>query len=553
MDINEPENIGGLTVKNRIVMAPMISNLANPDGSTNEIHGAYLEERAAGGTGLIITEYTYINDRNSRGSPNEMGFYDRSFIPKLRRLTERIHRHGTAVFAQLVHAGGKALSDFNREESVAPSSVDYLGIKPRELTGGEIHEIEEDFVKAAKIARDSRFDGVEIHGAHGYLVQEFISPALNARTDAYGGSFQNRIRFANEIVESVKEEIDFPVGIRLSLYEDDPDGYGPEYGLKVAESLGRIDYVHFSAGRFSPPGSSASFYEPSVHIARRLPRKPSVKTMIVGSVRNRADVMEVLGRADFVSVGRALLADPYFPAKVMEDNTAIRPCIRCNQGCRDLSLGEVRCTVNPDTGFEADTIREMPLTGEVVIVGAGVKGLEAAMTAARSGLNVILYEKEERIGGQLLKISDKMKRVEFLDLVKYYESAALKLELDIRTGEKYSGEGIYCLPDRVYPSIRGRNILRIDSNIYQHHDEVLELAETENVILSSRSLKSLDRVRRTAFENIARKLPITVTDDMTMKFDISINEREQYDIRAAMVSGRNTINEYIKRNKNLYL
>lgn len=548
MGIEESDSIGGLTIKNRIVMAPMISNLANPDGSTNESHSAYLEERARGGVGLMITEYTYVNGRNSRGSLNELGFHNREFIPKLRRLTERIHSYGTRIFAQLVHAGGKALAGMNREEPVAPSAVNYTGYTPRELTVSEIGEIVEDFVRASRIAKDSRFDGIEIHGAHGYLVQEFLSPSLNRRTDSYGGPFENRMRFAVDIVEALKSEFDFPVGIRLSLYEDDPDGYGPEYGLKTAESIAGLDYAHFSAGRFAPPGSSASFYEDPFHIARKLPRKAAVKTMVVGSVRNRRDAEEVLKKADFVSVGRALLADPYFATKILENSGVLRPCIRCNQGCRDLSLGEVRCTVNPSTGLEASEQRFRILTGEVEIAGAGIKGMEAAITASRHGLKVTLYEKRDEIGGQLLDIRDEYKKKEFSGLLDYYRNALERYGVEVRTGESYSGRGIFCLPDRVYPELEARDLIKIDSNIYKHHDDALFLSRDHEVVMSRRSLTSLDRVRRSAFVKMAEQRGIKFSDDTGMAYDLSIRERMQYDIRAAMVSGRKTVENYVARN-----
>ncbi len=552
MRLNEPGVIGNTEIRNRIVMAPMISNLANPDGSPNESHAAYLERRAMGGAGLIISEYTYVNDRNARGSLNELGFYDRTVIPKLRRLTERIHGHGSKIFAQLVHSGGKALK-INPEVPVAPSSIDYPGRIPAELSVNEIKKIVEDFVFAARIARDGNFDGVEIHGAHGYLVQEFISPSLNRRNDAYGGTFEKRMKFAEEIIEALRSEVDITLGIRLSLYEDDPDGYGPDYGLKVAESLEGIDYVHFSAGRFGPPGSSASFYEPATHIAMRLPRKPDVKTIVVGSVRNSKDAMEVLQKSDFVAVGRGFLADPYFAWKIAESNEPLRPCIRCNQACRDLALGEVRCTVNPETGFESDRIIYEQLQGDIAIAGAGVKGIEAAIAAAKRGLKVTLFEERESIGGQLLDILDEFKKREFNSLLEYYSRILQKLGVEVITGQKYSGRAIYCLPDRTYARIVPKDSLTVDSNIYQHHDEVLGLAGNSEITISSRSLSSLDRVRRAGFERMASELGITISEDPGLRFDVSIHEKSQYDIRSAIASGRRAIEQFIQQNRNLFL
>ncbi|MEM2615403.1 MAG: NADH:flavin oxidoreductase, partial [Thermoplasmatales archaeon] len=289
----EPGIIRNVKTKNRIVMAPMISNLANQDGSSNDVIASYLAERAKGGAGIIITEYTYIDNINSRGSRNQLGAYSFSLVPKLKRITEGIHNFGALAFMQLVHAGGKALWGENAENPMAPSSVDYLGKKPREMKKTDIDRVIDAFANAAKVARYAGFDGVEIHGAHGYLIHQFLSPTLNLRCDEYGGSFEKRLKFPQDVIDAIRETGDFPVGIRLSLYEDDPRGWSEEYGLKVAESLKGIDYVHFSAGNFYPPGSSASFYSPRTHILERLHRRPGITTMLVGSITSREDVERV--------------------------------------------------------------------------------------------------------------------------------------------------------------------------------------------------------------------------------------------------------------------
>jgi len=546
--LNDPGNIGDLRIKNRIVMAPMISNLANPDGSTNEAHMAYLEERAIGGAGLIITEYTYVDNINSKGSRNELGAYSSDFIPKLRRLTERVHRHGASIFIQLVHAGGKALE--YSVEPMAPSSMSYPGKKPREMTYADIEEVISAFSRAAWIAERSNFDGIELHGAHGYLLQEFISPSLNRRTDRYGGSFEGRIRFPQGVIDAVKDKVSIPVGIRLSLYEDDSDGYNAEYGLKVAESLKGIDYVHFSAGRFAPPGSSASFYTEKTHIYSKLPRKPRITSIVVGSVTSAEDVNRVLEKSDFVSVGRGLLADPYFTNRIIE-NRPIKPCIRCNQACRDLSYGEVRCTVNVDLGFEMLRSKMGQLKGEIVIVGAGVKGIEAAVTAARAGLKTLLYEQRDRIGGQLLDITDPFKKREFTPLVKYYLYVLDRLNVEVHSGEKYSSKGLYCLPDRVYEHVPEKDEITINSNIYQHHDEALSVVGRSNVMITRKSLSSLDRTRAEGFERYATSLGIKFIETDTG--DLNLIEKDQYDIRKAILSGRETIMNEIIQNSPDYL
>lgn len=546
MKLAEPGKIGDLEIKNRIVMAPMISNLANPDGCTNENHISYLEERARGGAGMLVTEYTYINNINSRGSRNESGAYNPDFIPKFRRLTERVHAHGTRIFMQLVHAGGKAFLSTNRSPPMAPTATDYAGYTPREMSHDDISSVIEDFVKAARFARNANFDGVELHGAHGYLIQEFLSPALNRRDDRYGGSFENRLRFPQEIADAIRQEIEIPMGIRLSLYEDDTDGYGPEYGLDVAENLKGIDYAHFSAGRFAPPGSSSSFYSHKIHIAEKLPRKPNLTTIVVGSVTSLQDAERVLQKSDFVAVGRAMLADPSFSRKILNSPELVRPCIRCNQACRDLGYGEVRCTVNPDLGFESLPKFHGKMSGKVAIAGAGIKGMEAAVSAAKSGMTVTLYDTRPEIGGQLLEITDESKKREFSALLAYYRNVLERLGVEVRLGSRFDGEGIYCLPDVSYPDIEPGEVVRIDSNVYKYHDLALKLAKDHRVIMTRRSLSSLDRVRAQSYREMAEKSGVEFTDEKQGEFDVTLYDRMQYDIRAAMTAGREAFSNYVR-------
>ena len=536
----EPGFIGDLEIKNRIVMAPMISNLANSDGSSNDNLVRYLEERAKGGTGLIITEYTYIDNLNSRGSRNELGAYSPSLIPKLRRITEAIHPYGAKVFMQLVHAGGKALQEENSRPPMAPSSVDYMGRRPEEMSEDDIEGVIRSFEKAAQVAKSSKFDGIEIHGAHGYLIHQFLSPTLNIRNDRYGGTFERRLTFPQEVIDSVRSVTDFPVGIRLSLYEDDPNGWDEDYGLKVVDSLKNLDYVHFSAGNFYPPGSSASFYSPETHILPRLKRKPGIKTMLVGSVISQEGVERVLSSCDFVSVGRGHLADPYFSYKLRSNPEVLRPCIRCNQACRDLSVGEVRCTVNPNLGYEGRI--EMKLKGDIVIKGAGVQGLEASVYAAKRGLRVTIYEIEEEIGGQLRKIYDPYKRAAFSPLLKYYSNALKHYDIQVVTGQSYGEKAIECLPPVTYrePPEDGESF---ESNVYANQDWFLKAAERKKILVGKESLNSLDRGRKMGYISLAKSKGIEFIEDGDFDFRLMVND--QYDILQAMRLGIGKVKQFI--------
>lgn len=544
----EPGLIGNLEIKNRIVMAPMISNLANPDGSASENIIRYLEERAKGGAGLIITEYTYVDNRNSRGSRNELGAYSQILTPKLRRIPEAIHTYGAKVFIQLVHAGGKALSGLNQEEPMAPSAVDYLGRVPKEMTDQDIEGVIKSFENAAIIAKSSKFDGIEIHGAHGYLIHQFLSPTLNQRQDRYGGTFEKRLTLPQSIIDAVRSVTDFPVGIRLSLYEDDPNGWNEDYGLKVIDSLRNLDYVHFSAGNFSPPGSSASFYYPETHILPRLKKKPRITTMVVGSVVDREGVERVLSVCDFVSVGRGHLADPFFAYKLQNNPGLLRPCIRCNQGCRDLTIGEVRCTVNISVGHEEK--QEHKLKGEVVIKGGGIQGLESALYASKRGLSVTLYEKEDRIGGQLNKIYDPYKKRAFSALLRYYENAVRYSNISLVLGTSYNGKGVECLPQVIYqePPESGESF---ESNVYANQDWFLRVAEKKKIRVGRESLNSLERGRKVGYIRLAEEKGVEFIDEGNYDFRLMVND--QYDIMKAISLGVAKMKQFIAERENEFL
>ena len=539
--------IGGVELKNRFVMAPMISNLCNIDGTTNDNHIAYLTERAKGGFGLIITEYAYVDSFNGKGSPNEMGIFKKEQIPKLSRLTESIHASGSKIFVQLVHAGGKANPHYNKGHVFAPSSVDYMGNIPDEMSLDDVKDVEEKFLNAAELSARAGFDGIELHGAHGYLFQEFISPALNHRTDEYGGTIENRVRIINEITAKIRKKVDIPVGIRLSLYEDDEDGYGPDYGIETALALKNIDYVHFSAGRFAPPGSSASFYYDHLHIGEKLRKRLDINTMLVGSINSLRDIDRALNVSDFVVLGRQALADPYTPFK-LQNTIPYRPCIRCNQACRNLSSAEVRCTVNPYTGLELTEYHGHKYRGEIIIVGAGIKGLEASLYAVKLGLKPVIYEKSS-LGGQFNEIMDEYKKRDFIPLIDYYRAMLKRYNVEVRYESQDSG--IICTPDRVYPDIMNHGDITMDTNIYRYFDDALIIAARNHVIMSNRSLNSLERSRISGYRKIAEKAGIEFKD--LDSYDIKLYDKNQYDILEAMKSGRRAIKEYILKNESYFL
>ncbi|MCL4346158.1 MAG: NAD(P)-binding protein [Candidatus Thermoplasmatota archaeon] len=532
----EEFEIAGCRLKNRFVMAPMISNLADADGSTNEVHTAYLNERAMGGFSLIITEYSFVPSRASRGSVNQLSFARHDQVGRFRRLSERVHSSDSRIFAQLVHAGGKAIPGTDGVV-LAPSSVPYNGRIPEELNEEAMEEIRDAFVRSAKIVEMSNFDGIELHGAHGYLLQEFMSPSLNRRDDRYGGSLENMLRFPQEIIDAIREETSIPVGIRLSLYEDDPDGYPPEHGMKIAENLRNIDYVHFSSGRNAPPGSSASYYSSHNHIISRIKGKLKIPVIGVGSVMTAQDVEDALKVVDLVALGRAALSDPYFPKNLMAGRSP-RPCIRCNQACRDLSSGQVRCTVNPFTGNEL-SFPGVWVDGEVTIAGGGVSGMEAAIYLAERGFRVTLYEGSERLGGQLNEITDPDKQPDFSRLLDYYTERIRELGINVILGKTVEKQDVdlFMVPSRTYRDVDEDNEIFIDSNIYKHLDQAMKLARVSRIYMTERSLDSLDRHRKMEYRRRAMENGIVFVASPDERFIMNSYEKRQYDIFQASSRG----------------
>jgi 2,4-dienoyl-CoA reductase-like NADH-dependent reductase (Old Yellow Enzyme family) len=523
--------IGGLRIRNRIAMAPMISNLASPEGYPSEAHVAYMVERARGGVGLIITEYTYINKIDSRGSLNQLGLYSDDLIPKFRRLTEAVKAHGSRIFVQLVHVGRKTKSSIIWGNTpIAPSPIPLLD-SVREMTLDDIARVRREFGEAALRAEKAGFDGIELHGAHGYLIAQFLSPATNKRNDSY----RDGVKFVTEVVEEIRSRVSIPVGIRLSVNEFDPNGLKPEMVAEIASRLEKeagIDYIHLSAGRDGPIASSMPFYAPRAALvddARIVRRSTKLPLLLVGSIIDLRDAEKALEVADMIVLGRQLLADPMWPLKVRK-GLPIRVCIRCNQLCRQISLSEVRCDVNPELGWELLPPPERG-SGEVIVIGGGVMGLEAARVLAIRGFDVTLYEKDHKLGGQINLYRDPYKARDFRGIVDFYEMELRRLGVKIILGvERKCGEDencIYAVPDEKppeLPSIKGGRVL-IDSNLYPYHDYAFELARYNEVYMTKRSLRDLERGRAYYLELELRKLGVIFIDssDDRARFDLVLS------------------------------
>ena len=415
----EPTNIGQMQLKNRIVMPPIGTNYAEEDGAVGQRMLDYYEARARGGVGLIIVEGSAPSLQCTM--PHQASLGDDEFIPGWQKLTDAAHKHNARIAIQLMHCTME-----NRDGGVvqvSPSAVivpaRFMGIlrePPHELTPEEITERVKWFASAAGRAKEAGFDGAEIHGAHQYLVAAFLSSATNQRKDQYGGSVKNKARFLVEILQAIKEEVgpDFPVWVRLNAQE-----WGVENGVTIEETRQVVPMVveagaqaihvsGYGAGSYitaAPIVDTPGFLVP---LAEEVKKVTSVPVIAVGRLDLELGerILEE-GKADLVAIGRRLMADPFLPNKVTEGRLdEVNPCIGCMECIERLFLGRrgesVVCVVNPVIGAEREyQIRQAGKAKNVVVVGGGPAGMQAAIVAAQRGHKVTLFEKDAKLGGQL--------------------------------------------------------------------------------------------------------------------------------------------------------
>lgn len=415
----EPGRIGGLVLKNRIVKSPQSTALANMDGTVTQRTVNHYKRLAEGGIGLVMTEYTYIDDDAAKAIHCQLGNTRREHVPGMGWLVDEVHAAGAKIGMQLAHGGRqkflgtapvKAASDVSWDEVEA-----QYGVKPVPMTVAELEQVMVDFGDAALRAVQARFDLVEVHAGHGYLITNFLSPHTNKRNDEYGGSFENRIRLLIGIVRNIRSKIprETPLSVRISVVDYEQDGITIEETVELCRRLEAegVDVIHCSGGHHALMQYEVSpWYMPralhrwgweQIKAALSIPViasgsivAPEVAAGIVGS-----------GSADFVSLGRPMLADPDWAIKTQQGRVAdIVPCIRCNDGClqRGLNVGRsVGCTVNPSVGEEyRHPIEKAPRFQRIAVVGGGPAGMNAARVLAERGHQVVLFE-EGRLGGQL--------------------------------------------------------------------------------------------------------------------------------------------------------
>lgn len=462
-----PIKIGSMEVKNRFVVPAMGTNYANPDGTISEQFIKYHAARAKGGYGLITTEIMAI-DPLGRGIPNQPGIYDDKFIPGLKKLTDEIHRYHGKIVVQLHHAGRQTMSAIIGKQPVAPSPISCPLEKeiPRELSTAEVYDLIEKFGEGARRAKEAGFDGVEVHGAHGYLVAQFMSAYSNKRIDEFGGSLTARMKFPVEIVKSIRRKTgnDYPIIFRISGEEKIQGGRTVEesaVAAKIMEEAG-VNAVSVSVGVY---GSMPWIVPPSalppglnLDAAARIKQSLSIPVMVAGRINEPVLAEEAIrtGKTDMVALGRESLADPDLPNKVAAGALEeISPCIACLQGCTgylfDPDHGQASCLVNPFVGKEGTLkIEKTDAPKKVMIAGGGPGGLEAAWIAAQRGHSVTLYDKENVLGGQYRIGAIPPAKQDILIALKYYIHMGKKYGVKYKLNTEVTPELVYAEnPDAV--------------------------------------------------------------------------------------------------------
>lgn len=458
-----PFSIGQVELRNRFVFQPHFTALGDLDGTPSDAHAAYHEERARGGVGLIVFESQAVHP-SGKMSRRFVDAWDPKIIPQHRKITDVVHAHGAKMFGQLTHGGHTSLEHpphllWAPTQMPEPSSH----FSTKAIDEDDIRAVIDGFAASARNLVEAGFDGIEVKVAHDGLLRSFASPFFNHRTDAYGGSFENRLRLSIEVFEAIKQATgsSVPLGVRLCVNEFTVFGYDSEYGLQIAEyfqASGLVDYFNSDAGSFSsywmeiPPAAVAQ--EDFRKINRELKQMSRLPVIAFGRMNSPQLGEEALraGEADLIGMARQLIADPWTPEKTRRGRAElVRRCIACNDACIHQVGQEkaIRCIQNPGAGRERQVNERLlaPLKEPktIVVAGGGPAGLKVAETAVRRGHRVTLFERDRALGGQVRLAEKQPEHANVGEVTSYLEIVADECGVDIKRGHAATPDAIHAL------------------------------------------------------------------------------------------------------------
>lgn len=451
-----PIQIGPMTVKNRFVVPPMGNNFANTDGTWSDQSVAYYAERAKGHFGLITVEATVVHE-GAKGGPRKPCLYNDNSIESLKRICDAVHAEGSKLSIQLQNAGPEGNAKNAGAPIVAATAIKSTEKKdiPEEVPTARVYELVKGYGDAAVRAMKAGVDAVEIHMAHGYLVNSFMSPRTNKRIDEFGGTFENRMRFSRLIIEEVKKRTEGKIAVlaRINSTEDMFGGLDNHDMCSIAVYLEQcgLDGLHVSRAvhqkdeyMWAPTGIHAGF---SSELVENIKKCVSIPVITVGrhTEPEYAEIMVKLGKADLVAFGRQSLADPHMPLKAEEDRLDdMIPCIACLQGCvANMYVGKpICCLTNPRLGHESEEVKPAEKKKKVYVIGGGVAGMYAAYTAKMRGHDVTLFEATDKLGGNMRLAAYPPGKGDITNMIRSYVVKCEKAGVDVKLNTKVTAEMI---------------------------------------------------------------------------------------------------------------